>query len=798
MNSKHLIPLAGICLVWIVFFYKFVFFGLLPFPGDLLVSTYQPWKSYSYIGYNPGSYPTKFQYFDVIRQLYPWRSFAMDQVKQGSLPLWNPHNFTGHPLMANIQSAVFNPLNLFYFMFSDATAWSLQVMLQPLIASLGMFMFMGAIGVSRRGSFISAIAYGYSLFMTVFLEYNTIGHIVSLLPLMLFLIEKMISAPRWWMYVAFSLLVASGIFAGHIQVFFWTGMVVIGFALFRFTVTLRQSVHEHRRNVRRLLFIILFAILGVGISSIQIVPAIELIRLSARVPHDRTYLAENLLLQIPQLALFAIPDLYGNPATNTYLLSDSYPGNAVYTGMVTLCFSFIGMLVLKKNRYVVFFVAVLVISLLLTVRSPLSILLYTYVPFFSGSSPGNMLFLIAFSIAGLAGFGVDRWLASERLSVRSTVLIVGIATVFIIGRDVMSAPLHEKSLVYSGLLAGISIGAITIARWKHSPIVRHACYFVLIIMLCADLWYLFHKFNPFVPRQLVYPGAPVFEEIKRIGRYDRFWGMGAGSVEANFSTHAGLYDAQGYDPLYPSYFGELIHATDDGKLLSTFDGRTRSDAVFSSERNRSRLQNSMGVKYILDRVENGSSEEVFPPGSFEQIYNMDGWKIYLNKDALPRTYFSHSEMFFTGVDEWDAFGTSVSDVPAHGRCEQMSAEIASYEATDVVIQTDASCGGVLVLSDMYYPGWRVTVDAVEKNLLRVNWAFRGVYVPEGVHTVTFTYVPVSVTAGIIGTVVSSIIMGGVALYEKKHRFVGTFRHNNSGRIFTAVSAGRYSQRTLSG
>src|SRR3989344_4196031 len=211
-----------------------------------------------------------------------------------------------------------------------------------------------------------------------------------------------------------------------------------------------------------------------------------------------------------------------------------------------------------------------------------------------------------------------------------------------------------------------------------------------------------------------------------------------------------------------------------------------------------RMQNSMGVKYILDRVENGSSEEVFPPGSFEQIYNVDGWKIYLNKDALPRTYFSHSEMFFTGVDEWDAFGTSVSYVPAHGRCEQMSAEIASYEATDVVIQTDASCGGVLVLSDMYYPGWRVTVDAVEKNLLRVNWAFRGVYVPEGVHTVTFTYVPVSVTAGIIGTVVSSIIMGGVALYEKKHRFVGTFRHNNSGRIFTAVSAGRYSQRALSG
>src|SRR3989344_9051900 len=86
-----------------IFFYKTFLHGLVSFPGDLLIAEYNPWKTYSYLGYNPGSYPNKAQYFDVLRQLYPWKTLSISQLVSGNIPLWNPYNFSGAPHMANFR-----------------------------------------------------------------------------------------------------------------------------------------------------------------------------------------------------------------------------------------------------------------------------------------------------------------------------------------------------------------------------------------------------------------------------------------------------------------------------------------------------------------------------------------------------------------------------------------------------------------------------------------------------------------------------------------------------------------------
>lgn len=52
---------------------------------------------------------------DAIRQIYPWKELAVSMIKEGQLPLWNPYAFSGTPLLANIQTAVFYPLNILFF-----------------------------------------------------------------------------------------------------------------------------------------------------------------------------------------------------------------------------------------------------------------------------------------------------------------------------------------------------------------------------------------------------------------------------------------------------------------------------------------------------------------------------------------------------------------------------------------------------------------------------------------------------------------------------------------------------------
>ncbi len=58
---------------------------------------------------------------------------------------------------------------------------------------------------------------------------------------------------------------------------------------------------------------------------------------------------------------------------------------------------------------------------------------------------------------------------------------------------------------------------------------------------------------------------------------------------------------------------------------------------------------------------------------------------------------------------------------------------------DVTIEVTAQAPGVLVSSEVYYPGWRVTVDGIEVPLLRVDYALRGVALTKGAHVVAMTY-----------------------------------------------------------
>ncbi len=76
-----------------------------------------------------------------------------------------------------------------------------------------------------------------------------------------------------------------------------------------------------------------------------------------------------------------------------------------------------------------------------------------------------------------------------------------------------------------------------------------------------------------------------------------------------------------------------------------------------------------------------------------------------------------------------------------------SASIAEYRANRVRIDADSPAGGRLILTDLAYPGWQVTVDGQPAASVIVELMYRGVDLPAGPHRVEWNYRPASIYWG---------------------------------------------------
>lgn len=770
--------------ITVLYFYRLFFFFQIPFPGDLLVAEYAPWKYESYLGFVPGSVPHKAQYFDVIRQLYPWKTFAASVLRSGDIPLWNPYNFSGSPLLANIQSAVFYPFTFLFLGFSQPIAWSVFVILQPLLAAFFTYLFCRKIGISLWGSVLSGVSFGFSLFMSVFLEYGNIGHVILWLPLCLYAVERFLARVSAANLFLLTFGTSMLWLAGHLQLAGLSAVFLLTYIAFRVTVMEKGVSSVIWKSVLSGAAVVL----GTGIAAPQLIPTFELIANSARVAQEHEYLVGSLLVQPFELIRIFSPDIFGNPAARNYLLSDPYPGKALYVGLIPACFALLSLFIFRKNKIVAFFATAWTVILLGILRTPLAEAFYTLeIPFVSSSSPGNSIFLMSFCVAVLSGFGIDMWLKNTEkktyAGILLFVLILFAVPLLISGKEVLF-----KNALYTTVLL---IGFITVFLFG-KKVIKHRSLlaFLFITVTVFDLFYFFQKFNPFVDRTLIFPQNVVLEAVRNNGT-DRFWGYGSGYVEANFATQYALFAADGYDPLYLKRYGAFLHASSDGRILKEFNNRTRSDAVIAKgygpddiRQNpaRLRIMDALGVRYVLTRSDDPSADDSFQNDRYRIIYDMSGWRVYENLRSTPRAFLAKDFAVFRSDREFEEIFfsenfSSRESVLLEKEPQGIAGEgggtaaVISYSPNEVVIETEASRSSLLVLSDTHYPGWKSDVDGTAVPIYRANYAFRAVVVPEGTHTVRFFYEPESFSNGVKTSIISLVALLGISIWlQKKVRY----------------------------
>ena len=100
-----------------------------------------------------------------------------------------------------------------------------------------------------------------------------------------------------------------------------------------------------------------------------------------------------------------------------------------------------------------------------------------------------------------------------------------------------------------------------------------------------------------------------------------------------------------------------------------------------------------------------------------------------------------------------------------------SATVRTLERDFVDVEARSSTPSLLVLADVFYPGWEATVDGRPAEILRADYVLRAVRVPAGTHLVRFEFRPASLRRGaaISGSSFLLLAAGGVWSVARRRR-----------------------------
>lgn len=156
---------------------------------------------------------------DPVLQFEPWLEFSRSMLRRGRLPLWNDRVGMGAPLLANGQSAVFDPIHTIAYLgrLPDALAWMAAVRLW--LAGLGAFLLARAWNLGRWGTWFAGLAFPLCGFNMVWLLYPDAS--VSIwLPWILLSSERVLNGATGPRLAGLAIVVGCAVLGGHVQACF--------------------------------------------------------------------------------------------------------------------------------------------------------------------------------------------------------------------------------------------------------------------------------------------------------------------------------------------------------------------------------------------------------------------------------------------------------------------------------------------------------------------------------------------------------------------------------------------------
>jgi len=736
---------------------------------------------------------------DLVSFLWPTYRFAARSLRAGVVPLWNPHLYSGAPFVADNQSGLFYPVNLLAFALFGEPSYGVMeglVVFHVWLAGAGLFSLARGLGLRRSAALVGGVAFALSdLFVTHVGNLN-LNATAAWLPWLLLLTQRALTRGSLGWAAGAGAVLAVAALAGHGQMLLFLALALVLYLLYRLAVDWRRGSHEDcpywRHAGRTLGLAALLVAVGVGGAALTLLPAHEMAAHTGRggLPYD-----EATRYSLPPQALIGLlaPGFYGRGPAGFWgpweRVEVGYAGVATLVlaavGVGAACGSWIAGLKSHVSRFTShvsrsgfptgFFTLLVVLALLLAMGryTPLYGLLYRYAPTFDQvRAPARLILLADLGLAMLAAYGLDWLLGGEgyrcgregsgtetRFSGKNLVSRPGwVGVGALVAGGILLAvglpqartlppsdrvPQATASIVVAAVLLGLSGLLVWLARR------RRWLGWLLLLLLAADLIGLGSTLE-------AEPNDPTLgfrheDVVAFLGRDPGLFRIegAAGAWQPDAALVHGLYDIGGvYNPLELAPYQAYRWAT--------------------GERGAP-LYNLLGVKYVLSGKGRVPGDERLAP-----VYTTNPEiNVYLNTTALPRALLVHcAQVVDDHAAAWEAIHAPGFDPAQMVVLEREQVEsgdwglevgdwsgdshisFVQYGLNEIELAVRTPVSGTLVLSDVYYPGWRAEVDGVPVEVLRADYAFRAVSLPPGEHRVKMEFAPWTWRVGLAVSIVT--------------------------------------------
>ena len=314
---------------------------------------------------------------DPVWQFVPWLQLARRELRAGRLPLWNPYQDAGVPLLANLICGVASPLATPVLVAGVARAWNLSLLLRVLVAALGAFLWLRSAGRAPPSAAMGALMFALSGPFIAWLEHpQTL--VMAWVPWLLLAVERLASNPSPYSFAGTavaSLLVLTG---GHPEVALMAGLLAGAVAV--------RASHDLRGLVR----CVGAGLLGLGLSAPVLLPFAEYLHLGTALSGKGRH---AFVLPLAALVRFIRPhSAVGHPIEAAVTVS--FAGLLLAVAAVVLC---------RRRAGVIFWSGVAVAILLLTYDNPLARQVAVHTPIYATRT----LLLLPLALAFLAAAAFD-------------------------------------------------------------------------------------------------------------------------------------------------------------------------------------------------------------------------------------------------------------------------------------------------------------------------------------------------------------------------------------------------------